>query len=84
MKGTTSKIKFNSSFINPFSFLVSCLVFSFKSLFLIFDFPDFKLCFCSDSMFLAQKTQVEKTQILVKSGVATKRFFFNEPVFCKL
>ena len=28
-------------FVNPFSFLVSCLVFSFKSLFLIFDFSWF-------------------------------------------
>ena len=50
MKGTTSKhLIAISCFINIFSFsLVSCLAFSFKSLFLIFVcFPDLKLCFCS-------------------------------------
>ena len=31
-------IKLQSFFTNPFSFLVSCLLFSFKLLFLIFDF----------------------------------------------
>ena len=66
---------FSSSY---FLFLgISCLAFSLKSLFLIFVFsPDFKLCFCSTSMYLvSKKAQVRKHQFLVKRGVATKRFF---------
>ena len=73
------------SFINLFSFLVSCLLFSLKSLFLLLVFfADLKLCFCSTSLFLvSKKNQVEKHQFLVKRGVATKRFFFMSLCFGK-
>ena len=58
--------------------LVSCLVFSFKSLFLIFVcFPDFYVVFLvQHNACKFQKRQVKNT-CLVKRGVATKRFFFS-------
>ena len=63
--------------------LVSCLVFSLKSLFLSLLFPDFKLCSCSTSMYLVSKTQVQKHKFLVKRGGCNKTSFY-EPVFCKM
>ena len=48
---------------NPFSYLCFFLIFSYV--------------FCSTSMLLVSKTQVEKHQFLVKRGVATKRVFMN-------
>ena len=65
-------------FINPVSFLVSCFVFSFRSLFLsLCVFSGIQLCFLFNiNVFGFKKTQVEKHQFLVKRGVATKRFFF--------
>ena len=78
MKGTTSNSSIPKfSFINLFCFLVSCLLFSLKSFFFLslFFFADFKLCFCSTSLFWVSKKQVEKHQFLVKRGVATKRCF---------
>ena len=54
MTGTTSKYSIAKPFfIRIFSlFWVSCLVFSFNFFFLSLLFPDFKLCFCSTSMYL--------------------------------
>ena len=61
--------------INPFSFSwVSCLVFSFKSLFLIFGFPDFKFCFLFNMNVLVSKQTSYKHNFLVKRG-CNKRFF---------
>ena len=64
MTGTTSKFSITKCFfINPFAFLVSCLVFSLKSLFLIFICPDYMLCFLFNmNVFKFQKRQV-KTQM---------------------
>ena len=56
---------------------VSCLVFSLKSLFLIFVcFLILSYVFCSTSLFFGCKLK-KKHQFLVKRGVATKRFFMN-------
>ena len=53
-------------------FWVSCLVFSLKSLFLIFVFSlILSYVFCSTSLFLVSKNQVEKHQFWVKRRVAT-------------
>ena len=78
-KNNMKLLNFKNCFINPFSFLVSCLVFSFKCLFyclcffLIFIFVS-----CSTSMFCFQKRQVNKQKtIFEKRGVATKRFLMN-------
>ena len=61
-------------FINLFSVLVSCLVFSLKSLFLFsLFFPDFKL-------WVLLNINVFSFKIL-KEGVATKRFFFMNLCF---
>ena len=72
-------------FINLFSFfMVSCLVFPFKSLFLIFVFfPDFKLCFLFNMNVFGFQTTLKKHNSLVKRGVATKRFFFINLCFAK-
>ena len=81
-EGKINKTKF--SFINIFSFLVSCLLFSLKSLFLIFVFvADFKLCFCWTSLFFGFKKPSWKTPILGKKGGCNKTGFFYDPVFCK-
>ena len=58
-------------------FMVSCLVFPFKSLFLIFVFLDFKLCFLFNMNVFGFKTNNKRKKhiFLVKRGVATKRFF---------
>ena len=72
------------SFINLFSFLVSCLLFSLKSLFLLFVFCWFKVMFLFNIfVFGFKKNQVEKHQFLVKRGVATKRVFFMTLCFAK-
>ena len=85
MKRTTSKYSITKfSFINLFYWLVSCLLFSLKSLFLIFVFfADLKLCFCSTSLFWVSKNPSWKHQFLVKRGVATKRCFFMNLCFAK-
>ena len=77
MKGKISKdsIAFLKSILSLL--LVSCLVFSLKSLCLIFFILIFSHAFRSTSMLLVSKTQVEKHQFLVKKGVATKGFFYN-------
>ena len=63
-------------FIHLLSFIVFCLVFSLKSLFLIFVFPHFKLCFFVEHQCIwFQKTQVQKHQFLVKRGGCNKAFF---------
>ena len=65
-------------------FWVSCLVFSFKSLFLVFVFFLFLSCvFCSTSLFLVSKKQVEK-HIFSKKGGLQQNGVFYEPVFCKM
>ena len=64
-------------FINIFSFLVSCLVFSFKSLFLIFVFPDFKLCLLFNmNVFGFKIKQLKKHQFFGQKGSCNKTFFF--------
>ena len=55
--------------------LVSCLVFSFQSLFLIFVFPDLSYIFVQHQCFWFQKTKLKNTSFWSKRGVATKRFF---------
>ena len=76
-------IKFERVFHQFFLFLMSCLVFSFNSLFLIFVFlPDFMLCFCSTSLLLGLKRQVETNQFWVKRG-CNKTFSFNNLCFAK-
>ena len=64
------------SLISPFCFLVSCLVLSFKSLYLIFvAFFSWAVFFCSKSEFWCfNKETSYQTQCLVKLGVATNRF----------
>ena len=72
-------------FINLFSFLISCLLFSLKSLFLLFVFfADLKLCFCSTSLFLvSKKPKLKNTNFWSKGGLQQNGFFY-EPVFCKM
>ena len=62
-------------FINPVSFLVSCLVFSFKSLFLIFVFLVFSYVFCSTSMFWFQKHKLKNTNVWSKGELQQNRVF---------
>ena len=62
--------------------LVSCLVFSLKSLFLIFVFfAEFQLCFLFKINVFGFKTHKLKTPTFGQGGVATKRFFFNNLCF---
>ena len=86
MKGTTSKYSITKFFHQSFLFFwVSCLVFSLNPFFLsLFFFLILSCVFVQHQCFWFQKTQVEKHQFLVKRGVATKRFLFYEPVFCKM
>ena len=67
-------------------FLVSCLVFSLKSLFLIFVFfLILSYVFCSTSLFLvSKKTKLKNTNFWSKGGLQHNGFFFYEPVFCKM
>ena len=78
MKGTTSKYSIASFFfISIFSF------FSFLPFFVSSSF--FFFVFCSTSMFfISKQTTKKKNSFLVKRGVATKRFFFYQPVFWKM
>ena len=66
-------------FINLFFFLVSCLLFSLKSLFLLFVlFADLKLCFCSTSLFLvSKKTKLKNTNVWSKGELEQNGFFMN-------
>ena len=86
LKRTTWKFKLQFLFFHQFFlfFMVSCLVFPFKSLFLIFFFLILSYVFCSTWMFLVSKQTTKKKLFFVKRGVATKRFFFLQPVFCKM
>ena len=75
MKRTASNIILQCFFINPFSVLVvSCFVFSLKSLF-SFVFSDFKLCFCSTSMFCLREKKLEK-QMFGQEGGSHETFVF--------
>ena len=78
--------------LQSFSSLIFSLLGGFLSCF-IFEIPFSYLCvfllslsyvFCSTSLYLVSKIQVEKHQFLVKRGVSTKRFFFMSLVFCKM
>ena len=71
---------------NIFSFFwFPVLLFCFKSLFLIFAFSWFlSYVFSSTSMFLVSKRTNWEAQKNKKKQIATKRFFFYEPVFCKM
>ena len=62
-------------FINPFSFSVSCLVFSFRSVLLIFIFLAIQLCFCSTSLYWVSKQTSLKTQISGQEGGLQQNFF---------
>ena len=87
MKGTTSKYSITKFlFINPFSFLlVSSLLFSFKSPFLIFVFfPAFKFCFFNINVFLKKCKFKKKTPIFGQEGGCNITVFFYQPVFCKM
>ena len=65
-------------------FGVSCLVFSLKSLFLIFVFfLILSYVFCSTSLFLVSKTQVEKHIFSKKGGLQQNGFFFMNLCFAK-
>ena len=64
--------------------MVSCLVFPFKSRFLIFVFPDFKFCLLFNMNVFGFKTNnFKKHNVFVKRGVATKRVFFINLCFSK-
>ena len=84
MKGTTSKHSIAFCFINIFSFLVSCLVFSLNSFFLCLRFLISSYVFVQHECFWFQNKQ-QKTIIVFfgQEEVATKRFFV-QPVFCKM
>ena len=89
MKRTASKDSIAISFFHPsflfFGFL-SCFSFQIPFPDLCF-FTDFKLCFLFNMNVFGFKTNNLKTHthtFLVKRGVATKRFFCYELVFCKM
>ena len=85
MTRTTSEYSITKLFfINIFSFLVSCLLLSLKSLFLIFVFfADLKLCFCSTSLFLVSNKPSWKTPLFGQKGGCNKTFFFMNLCFAK-
>ena len=63
-------------FLKYFLFFWFPVLFSVWSLFFLsLLFPDFKLCFCSTSMFLVSNNQIEKHTCLVKKGGCNKTFF---------
>ena len=65
-------------------FLVSCLVFSLKSLFLSLFFLILSYVFCSTSLFLGfKKPKLKNTNFWSKGGLQQNVIFY-EPVFCKM
>ena len=69
-------IQLQSFFHQSFLFWgVSCFVFSLKSLLLSLLFPDFKLRFCSTSMFLVSRNTSWKTPISSRGGLQQNAFF---------
>ena len=68
-------------------YLVSCLVFSLRSLCRIlgfFFFPDFKLCSLFNiNVFGFKKYKFKNTNFWWRGGLQ-QNVFFNEPVFCKM
>ena len=67
-----------------FLFLLGFLSFFVSSsFFLSLPFPDFKLCFLFNIKVFDFQTNNFKKNVLVKRGVATKRFFY-QPVFWKM
>ena len=84
MKRTTwtfSIAMFFLKYFLSFGFL-SCFSVS-NPFFLSLLFPDFKLCFCSTSMFLVSKRTNWKSQKTNKNKLQQNGFFY-EPVFCKM
>ena len=83
-KLTTSKDSIAKFFfINPVSFLVSCLVFSFKSLFLSLFFPGIQLCFLFNiNVFGFKKHKLKNTNFWSK-GELQQNVFFNNLCFAK-
>ena len=61
-------------------FWVSCPALSFKSLFLIFAFPDLKLLVVQHQCFSVKEDKL-KTQMFGQEGVARKRFVFTSLCF---
>ena len=57
-------------------FGVFCLVFSLKSLFLLF-FADLQLCFCSTSKFWGKKHKLKNTNFWSKGGLQQNDFFMT-------
>ena len=85
MKGRTTKKSLTKFlFINPFSFLlVSSLLFSFKSPFIIFTFfLILSFVFCSTSMFVLKNASSKNTNFGSRRGLQHNVFF--QLVFCKM
>ena len=77
-------IKLQLFFHQYFLFFVSCLLFSFQSLFLIFAFfLIWSYVFGSTSMLLVSSNQSSKTPIFGQKRGCNKTGLFYEPVFCK-
>ena len=85
-KGTTTSkhLIAISFFINLFSFLDSCLVFSFNPFSYLCSFLILSYVFCSRCMFLVSKQTTLKTQIFGQEGGLQQNVFLNQPVFCKM
>ena len=77
-RNNIKNIQLQLFWINRFSFsLVSCLFSSFESLFLIFAFPDYKLCFLFIiNAFGFKISKLKKTPIFGQKGGCNKTFFF--------
>ena len=81
MKILNCNLFFHQSFL---FFMVSCLVFPFKSLFLIFVFfPDFKLCFLFNMNVFGFKTNNLKNTIFWWKGGLQQNVFFINLCFAK-
>ena len=79
--------KFNCKFfLHPYFIIFWFPVFFLSSSFLLsLPFPDFKLCFLFNIKVFGFKTDNQKkTEFFGQKGVATKRAFFNQPLFCKM
>ena len=85
MKRTSSKYSIATFFfINNFSFFwFPVLFFLSNPFFLSLLFPDLSYVFVQHQCFWFQNKQLNKTEILVKRGVATKRVFFMNLCFAK-
>ena len=87
MKRTTSNYSITKfSFINIFPFFgfLSSFLFEIPFLIFVFFFFDFKLCFCSTSLFLvSKKPKLKNTNFWSKGGGCNKTVFFMNLCFAK-